>query len=467
LNLDELSRINKMFYPERITVIGATDSPDRVGYNLLESVVFGGFNGEVYPVHPRLETLLGLKVYPSVEELPATPDLAIVSLNQHGTVEALEQCGKMGVQGAVCVSGGFKETDEAGRQLEEQLKAVAAKYNIKVVGPNTLGFINTRAGLSATFYPMRLPTGNISFISQSGGMGLSIIGKCMDEGIGINKWIGAGNRSVLEIADYIEYLCADESTDVIGVFLEGVEDARRLALTAGEVLRKKPVVIFKVGESDEVGYATITHTGSLASPHRLYMDIFAQHGMLTVSGVPELVAACKALSLCSLPKGKRVGMFTYSAGPSIVALDKLAQSGITVPPLAGSTIDRIKKIIGDNPPVVLKNPLDAVGLGFLPEIYGRLAEAVMDDPGMDLLATFSCYHKNWRNPSSELIAAGKKIQKPILACYISAIDDIREDRKLLQAAGIPLYTSPDESAWGISALLHYTNLSGGEAHDGA
>lgn len=467
MDTENLALINKMFYPARVAVIGATDATERVGYNLLESVVSGGFQGKIYPIHPRLDSILGLKVFRTLAELPAIPDLAIIGLNQHGTVDTLEECGRLGIKGAVCVSGGFKETDDAGRKLEERLKAIAAKYHLKIVGPNTLGFINTRAGLDATFYPMRLPAGNISFITQSGGIGLNIIGKCLDEGIGINKWIGVGNRSVLEIADYIEYLGTDETTAVIGIFLEGVEDARRLVLTAGKTLGKKPVVVYKVGESDAVNYATMTHTGSLAGPHRLFRDIFTQYGILTVSGVPELVAACKALSLCGLPRGNRVGMYTYTAGPSIVALDRLAQSGILVPPLAGPTIGRIKSIIGENPPVVLKNPLDAVGLGFLPETYGQLAEAVLEDPGIDLLATFGCTQKNWRNPTAELIASRNKSRKPILSCYISAIDAVREDRKLLHAAGIPLYTSPDETAWGIAALVHYANYYGGEARDGA
>ncbi len=466
MTLEELTRMHEIFYPKKVAVIGATDSPDKVGYNLLESVVYGGFKGEIYPVHPRLDSLLGLKVYHSLYDLPSPPDLAIIGLNQFGTVDALEKCGELGVKGAVCVSGGFKETDDDGRRLEERLIATAAKYNIKIIGPNTLGFINTGAALNTTFYPKRLPGGNVSYITQSGGIGLNIIAKSMDEGIGINKWIGAGNRSVLEIADYIEYLSLDETTKVIGIFLEGVEDARRLVLSAAEAARKKPVVVYKVGESDAVNYATMTHTGSLAGPHQLFRDVFTQHGILTVNSLPELVSACKALSICSQPAGKRVGMYTYTAGPSIVALDRLAKCGVSVPPLADETIAGIKKIIGENPPVILKNPLDAVGLGFLPETYGRLAEAVLSDSGIDILVTFSSVHKNWGNPTRELITAREKSGKPVLACYISMVAEVSEDRKQLHEAGIPLYISPEEAAWGVSALAHYAAINGGDNIDG-
>ncbi|MFZ5592551.1 MAG: CoA-binding protein, partial [Bacillota bacterium] len=224
-----------MFYPQRVAVIGATDSPDRVGYNLLESLIYGGFPGEIYPVHPKLESIMGLRVYRSLSDIPHPVDLALVSLNQHATVEAVEQCGQLGVKGAVCVAGGFRETGETGLALEKRLVEIAQKYGIKVVGPNTLGIINTDADLDASFYPLRLKKGNVSFISQSGGIGLYIIQKASDEGLGINKWIGAGNRTVLEIADYLEYLLTDPGTKVIGVFLEGVDDTRRLVQTAGKV----------------------------------------------------------------------------------------------------------------------------------------------------------------------------------------------------------------------------------------
>ncbi|MHB1043047.1 MAG: acetate--CoA ligase family protein [Eubacteriales bacterium] len=459
----ELAKMNAIFYPKRIAVIGATGSPDKVGFNLLESVITGGFKGEIYPVHPRLETILGLKVYRSLDDLPAPVDLVIVGLNQFGTVEAVEVCGRLGVSGAVCVAGGFRETGEEGAALEKRLIEISKKYGIKVIGPNTLGFFNTEAGLDTTFFPMRLPAGKVSFVTQSGGIGLNIIAKSAEEGLGINKWIGAGNRSVLEIADYLEYLGEDPGTAVIGVFLEGVEDARRLVRSAGAAARKKPVVLYKVGKSDAINFAAMTHTGSVAGSHRLYKDSLEQFGVYLVNSVAELVASCKALSISPLPRGGRVGMYTYTAGPSIMALDILGQNGVTVPQFREETIAGIKAIIGENPPVVLKNPLDAVGLGFQAETYGRLVEAVLADENVDIVATFGCVHKNWRSPTEELITAGKNSGKPLVACYISTVAGCAADRQALHAAGIPLYISPEEAAWGISAMVHFGTRLGGAA----
>ena len=447
--------MRRFFDPRSVAVVGATDSPDRVGYNLLDSLVNGGFKGNIYPVHPKLKEILGIRVYPSCIDIPDQVDLVLIALNQRDTIDVVEHCGKLGIKGAVSVAGGFRETGDEGRALEKRLVEISKKYGIKVVGPNTLGMMNLEVNLNASFYPISLKKGNVSLISQSGGMGFSIIQKCSDEGLGINKFVGVGNRTVLEFSDYLEFLAEDPGTKVIGVFLEGVDDARRLVQIAGEVACKKPVVMYKVGHSDAVNEATLTHTGSVAGPYQLFRDIFKQFGVLLADSVPELVAACKALSLCRLPAGGQVGIYTYTAGPSIAALDRLADREISIPGLAPETGRKIKAILGEDLPVILRNPIDSGGLGIQPETYGLLVEAALEDPGFDILATFSCPHKNWRNPTKELIAAHKKSSKPLLTCYISTVKGVEADREALQQAGIPLYISPDETAWGVAALVHY------------
>ncbi len=447
--------LDAVFYPGSVAVIGANDSPDRVGFNVFQSIVEGGFPGRVYPVHPRHETILGRRVCSSLDDLPEPVDVAVICLNQHATVEAAENCGRRGVKGIVCHAGGYREMGSEGLALENRLVDVAKKYNMFLVGPNTLGLINTDGNFYSTFYPMHLSRGKVSLISQSGGMGLTIMQRAMDEGMGLNKFVGVGNCSSLGFADFLEYLGKDAGTSVIAIFMEGTGDARRFVQAAGKVSAKKPVVVFKAGRAAGANHYSLTHTGSAAGSYRLYRDIFKQFGIFAVDSTAELVAACKALALLPLPRGNRVGILTHTAGPSIVMADHLLTGGCAIPPLEGQTILKIKEIIGETPPVVLKNPLDAAGLGFSRQSYGRLAEAMLEDTGVDMLAAVYCLHKNWGLPSAEIVRAYRKHGKPVLACYASHRPGCREDRDLLQEAGVPLYTAPEEAAAAVAALAHY------------
>lgn len=450
--------LKAVFYPERVAVIGANDSPDRVGYNVLQGIIEGGFAGRVYPIHPRHREILGREVYRSLEDVPGPVDLAVICLNQHATVEAAESCGRSGVKGIICHAGGYREMGAEGLELEKRLAGVAAQYGMCLVGPNSLGLINNDGNFYSTFYPMKLPLGTVSLVSQSGGMGLAVMNRAIDEGMGINKFVGVGNCSSLGFADYLEYLGEDEGTSVIGVFMEGTADARRFVQAAGQVAVKKPVVAYKAGRSAASDRYAVTHTGSAAGSYQVYRDIFRQFGIFAVDSVSELVAACKALALLPVPRGNGVGILTHTAGPSIVMADYLEPRGCNIPPLRENTIRRVTGIIGEDPPVVLKNPLDAAGLGFLRHTYGLLAEAMLEDPGVDVLVAVYCLHKNWGLPTEEIIRACKKYRKPVVACYASHLEGCREDRKLLHEAGVPLYTTPEEASTAVAALSHFAKI---------
>ncbi len=447
-------RLREIFYPRSVAVLGVSDSPQRVGYNLFESLLYGGFAGKVYPVHPRLKTVRGQKVYRSLSEIPEKVDVALIALNERATLAALRECGEKGVKGAVCVAGGYREVGEEGAALEEELRRTARQYGVSLIGPNTLGFINNDADLYATFYPMRLPKGKVSFICQSGGVGLTFMHRAADAGLGLNKWIGVGNRSTFEFSDYLAFLGKDETTAVIGLFIEGTENAGQMVRVAARL--EKPVVAYKVGRSEAINYAALTHTGSMAGSYRLYRDIFRQFGLHLVDSLLEMVACLQALATAPLPAGNRIGILTHTAGPSIVAADQLLSRGCTLPPLSEHTLERVRELTGPNPPFVLKNPLDVAGMGFLAEAYGKYLDLVAQDPNVDLVLAIYCQHKNWPFPSPEIIRARKKTGKPIIACYASRSSLCAEDRRLLQEHGIPLFTTPEEAAWAAAALVGWS-----------
>jgi acetyl-CoA synthetase (ADP-forming) len=457
-----VKNINVVFNPVSVAVVGASPDAGRVGYNILQSIVEGGFQGQVYPINSKYEQIMGLPCYSGLAELPVVPELVVLAVNQYVTVELVELCAHLGVKGVICSAGGFKEMGPEGQLLEKRLITVAEDAGIALVGPNTLGLINTAASLYATFYPMSLNRGSVSVISQSGGIGLSLLATMQDEGVGVGKWCGVGNRGVLEYADYLNYFAEDPETKVIGIFIEGTDKGREFIEAAAAVACRKPVVIFKAGRGEAAAQAARTHTGALAGSYRLYQDIFAQHRLLTVDSVEELVDMLKALSV--VPQGagggsteaiKGVGLITITAGPAIVVADILETAGCKLPELTAATLRRVEEAIGPNPPVILRNPLDLAGSGFAAPIYGQCAVALAADPEVDALLAIYCHHRNWSFPTSELIKVQTESRKPVVACYIGERESVAKERLRLHEAGIPLYHSVAAAAKGLVALKFY------------
>ncbi len=458
----QVRNIDVVFNPASLAVVGASPDSGRIGYNILQSIVEGGFQGQVYPINGKYEEIMGLTCYSGLAELPVVPELVVLAVNQYVTVELVELCAKLGVKGVICSAGGFKEMGPEGLLLETRLITIAKEAGIALVGPNTLGLINTASSLYATFYPMSLKKGSVSVISQSGGIGLSLLAGMQDEGVGVAKWCGVGNRGILEYADYLNYLAEDPETKVIGVFIEGTDKGREFIEAANAVARNKPVVIFKAGRGEVAGQAARTHTGTLAGSYRLYQDIFAQHNLLTVDSIEEMVNMLKALSV--VPNGigggsigtiNGVGLITHTAGPAIVVADILEAVGCKLPEITSATLRRIEEAIGPNPPVILRNPLDLAGAGFAAPVFGQCMAALAADSGVDALLAIFCHHRNWAFPTLELIKVQAECQKPVIACYIAESQAIVKERPLLQEAGIPLYHSIAAAAKGLVALKFY------------
>lgn len=450
-------RISRMFSPKSVAVIGAGSSPDRVGHALVDSIVTGQFPGAIYPVHPRHDEILGLRVYKKLEELPEIPDLAVVALNQIATVKTVGLLREMGVAGASVIAGGYAEMGEIGTKLQDQLREAAA--DMPVVGPNTLGFLNARAKLNVTFYPRIMTPGHVSFLSQSGGIGLGIKGLADDEGLGIAKWVGVGNRVNLEFHTLVDYLKDDPDTRVIGLFVEGCSDPRTLIEQLAETTPYKPVVVYKGGHGDKANAVTVTHTGAIAGSDRIWEGTLKQSGAELVSNTSEMISTCKALAVGRVPLGKKLGIFTHTAGPSIVAWDILQEEpGCALAPLDKETIDKIASILGPSVPVVYKNPVDGAAGAFLTKPFHDIAEAILKDDSVDALLAIFCEHKNWPYPSDALIALAKQHPKTIVACFIGSIRKIESDRSRLHEAGVPTYVLPEDAAIGLRALLRRLDL---------
>jgi acetyltransferase len=279
-------------------------------------------------------------------------------------------------------------------------------------------------------------------------------GRADDEGLGIAKWIGVGNRVNLEFHTLLDYLKDDPDTRVIGIFIEGSSDPRALLKSLADTTARKPVLVYKGGRGEQADHVTISHTGATAGEDNIWSGLLEQAGAQVVSSVSEMVAAAKALAVANIPKGKRLGIFTHTAGPSIVAWDVLQEvPGCELADLQESTLGKIAEILGPSVPVVYKNPVDGAAGAFMPQPFHDIAEAMLDDPAVDALIAIFCEHKNWIYPSDALIELAKRYPQPIIACFIGTLQKVGPDRERLHEAGVPTYVLPEDAAIGMRALL--------------
>jgi len=444
---------DSLFRPKSVAVIGASARKGSVGYIYLDSIISGGYKGRIYPVNPRYESIQGLECYQSIGEVGAV-DLAVIATNKIAALKLLEECAATGVKAAIIPTGGFEEIGEEGARLEAQIRDLAAQSGIALLGTNTLGLINSDIDLQITFNPRPLPPkGPVSIISQSGGMGLSVISKLREEGVGMSKWIGVGNRTLLDFPEFLEYLAKDSNTQAVGVFMEGTERAGEFCRMALNIVKEKPIVVYKMGQSESVDYLAVTHTGTGVGERGSYEGAFRQCGILTANSVREMVAMLKSLVTVPPIMDRDLGIFTYTAGPSIAAADLIGDHFNLRQP-SEHVRRRIIECMKGEPPTVLKNPLDVDGEGYTAGQYGRLLEAFSEE--YDLLATIST--SDLLFPKDELIRVARNGKK-IVHCHICDVSELStDDMEELRREGIPLYTTAEELATGLIALSRHLEI---------
>lgn len=355
----ELEKLDKIFNPKSVAVIGASNSLQKWGGFLTLHILHGKFEGKVYPVNPHDEKILGLPAYRSVLDIPEAVDLGIVAVPAERAISVVEDAGKKGIKGLVVVTSGFSETGEAGKRLEEEMVGVAKKYGIRILGPNTMGMTNTYCSFYATGAPVFPDKGHISFISQSGNLGTQMLFWAEKEEIGVDLFFGIGNEADISTFELLEYLAERETTRVILLYLEGTSDGRKLFNTLKKVTIKKPVVVLKAGRTQAGARAALSHTGAIAGRAEIFDAALKQAGCIVVRNPSDLLDIALAFSYLPLPNSNRVGVCTLGGGWGVVASDLLIEAGFELPPLDEKTIERFNKIL---PPYWSRsNPVDLVG----------------------------------------------------------------------------------------------------------
>jgi acyl-CoA synthetase (NDP forming) len=452
-----------IFNPGSVAVIGASDNPGKLGSHVMKSLIQGRYPGKIYPVNPGKDEIFGIRTYPSLSQVPDAVDLSIIVLPAEQVPKIIKECHEKGVKGIVLITAGFKEIeDRRGEELQLEIKELADRYGIKIIGPNTFGIVNLHLPLNASFTPefSLLEMGGISFVSQSGGMSHLMAFLSLQDKVGLSKIIGLGNRCNVDFAEMVEYLLKDSQTKVIAMYIEGIDRPKRLM----EVIRTgnggKPILVYKVGRSSTSDKASQFHTGSLAGKHEIYEGAFKQAGVLTVGSSEELLDTAKALTLCPLPRGNRVAVLSGQAGPGMAACDVCEMEGLLIPPFSMETQERVEELL---PPLAIRtNPVDMGPAWYDSEAIKGIVHAVLEDKNIDaiiLCIMFASANRPAVGILTDLLLK-KRTNKPILCCFSSPAGIWDDEIKRLEASGIPNYPTPERAAKTLANLFRFKKMMG-------
>lgn len=445
-------KLVRAFEARRIAVVGASQEQHSVGIGPIFNLLSHSFQGEVLPVNPKYEQLLGRQCYPDLDSISPPPDVAILLLNQNLALQMADKAGQLGVAAVTIVAGGFKEVRAGGRELEAKLQELAFRHEMPVIGPNTLGFSSFHRGLHGIFWHLDTMPGPVAVISQSGGVGTAI-GQCLRSlHCGLSHFVGAGNCSVVDFGDYLEALRDNPEVKTFCLFIEGLQDPRGFYESAGKVAAKKPIVVYKAGKNEDVSRATATHTGSLTGEYNLYRAMFRQAGLIEVDSCWDSAVAAKALSMLPPTSGNRLCALTFTAGPSIVAMDKLLDSGWELPDLSQAAKTKIRAIIGEKTPVEIQNPVDLTGPGFLPYTYSQVLSALLEEP-YDAYFLVWNYNRLIRLPIPELQHLQGKSGKPMVHILLANQYEVQSELEECARKNICTYLTPEDGATALTALL--------------
>ncbi len=453
-----LERLRPLFYPRSIAVVGASNNPFKIGFQSLLAVKSAGFEGPIYPVNPHSEEpIQELQAYPSLGDIPGPVDLVVYAVPDERVLPALRDAAAKGARAGVVFAGGFREVGPDGVKLQEELVAVADSVGMRIIGPNCIGMLNARGKVNATFAaPLSwLPSGGFSMVSQSGGVGTSILSLMADELVGASKFVSIGNRANVEFADLLEYLAEDPDTSVIGLFMEGVDDARRFLTEARHCARIKPIVICSAGYTEKAARTSLSHTGSVASSESVYAGAFHQAGLIRASSVQDLVCTGKALEMARHLAGNGVFISTHTAGPAIIIAEILEKAGVRIPSLSTDVTASIASFIPTH--AHSDNPLDMFAHAWTDgSLYLRSTDLALGQEDIHCaVAVFaSGVGAGPAFPAAEYAEIGRKHGKPVFLCLLGP-SALNQEMATAQAAGVCTYNTPEKLAQALSHLTHW------------
>jgi acetyltransferase len=440
-------------------VIGATETAGSVGRTILWNLVTSPFGGTVFPINPKRPSVLGVKAYKSIDEVPEQVDLAVIVTPAPSVPGLMRECGEAGVRGVVIISAGFKEIGPSGVELERQVLVEARRWNMRVIGPNCLGVMSPLTGLNATFATTIARAGNVGFISQSGALCTAVLDWSLREMVGFSAFLSIGSMLDVGWGDLIYYLGNDPRTRSIVLYMESIGDARAFISAAREVALNKPIIVIKAGRTEAAAKAAASHTGALAGSDEVLEAAFRRSGVLRVNNIADLFYMAEVLSKQPSPQGPRLTILTNAGGPGVLATDSLITQGGELADLSAETMESLNAIL----PAAWSrnNPVDILGDAG-PDRYAKAVEIAAKDPNSDgMLVILTPQAMTDPTQTAEQLKPYAKLgNKPILASWMGGAD-VAAGEAILNHANIPTFPYPDTAARAFNYMWRYSyNLKG-------
>ena len=464
-----LETIKTLFYPETVAVIGASRERDTIAGRLFFNIINYGFHGGVFPVNPKAKFVQGIKAYPSVLDIPVDIDLAFITVPARIVPTVAKQCGEKGVKALAVITAGFAEVGGEGIKLQEELVEICHQYGMRLIGPNCMGIDNTDEDVRfhATFLAREPVAGNVSFLSQSGSLGAAVMEKASFFNLGLRHFISVGNRADVGTPDILSLWKEDNPSEAILLYLETVDQPRRLRFTANSTARLKPIIALKGGQSSAGLRATSSHTGSLLkSSPALQEAYFKQSGIVSVHDLSIFMGLPTLLTKQPLPEGNRVAIITNGGGPGILVTDACEKNGLEVPPLSDEIQEQLREFLPAEASV--GNPVDMIASA-TPEQYKLTVETVARDPNIDAIIVIFIPPLSIKaeDVALKLKEAMENMHssghcKTLVAMFLSE----EEPPSILfeEPFPIPTFTFPDEVARALSKALEYKKLRDNSYH---
>ena len=470
-----IKQLNAFFDPGSVAVVGATKKINKAGHvifkNFAENKRRGIFKGEIFPVNPHEDSILGFQCYPSLARIPVELELVVIVVPANIVPSIMRDAATKKVGAVVIISSGFAEIGN--HELEKQIVTIAKKAEMRILGPNCLGAYDSKTGVDMLFLPEtkvlttgdevvatpRPMPGNIAVVTQSGAFGVAALDYLAGRQIGVSKFVSFGNKCDVEEAEMLHYLLYDEETRAILLYLEDIKSGREFLEVAEKVTKKKPIVALKSGRTEAGARAAASHTGAMAGLDQIYDAVFAQTGILRAKDMEEFFDAGKALATQPPAAGRSVGIVTDAGGPGIMAVDECELKGLDVKRFSERTMQRFDKLKSEEKLpkfATYVNPVDITGSG-TSEMFELATEILFEDPQIHGILLLGLHHMPALQEDfiDRVAKVAGKYDKPIVACDIGETEMALHTRFRFDKLGIPAYSSPEDAARAMNALVRY------------